>query len=88
MTSWYPSQILLGKDILILENVGHLDRMPLTGATVVIGVVKLYDGSGAPMRLLALVNTDQPNGDCKQQAAPVSFGVAVTVSFLLALFLQ
>jgi kynurenine formamidase len=38
-----------------IEGLVGLDRLPPTGATVVVGVLPLVDGSGAPARVLALV---------------------------------
>ena len=38
-----------------LENLTRLSELPEAGATVVIGVLPLRDGSGAPARVLALV---------------------------------
>ncbi len=39
-----------------LENVANLALVPPAGATIVVAPVKLENGSGAPVRLLALVN--------------------------------
>jgi kynurenine formamidase len=38
-----------------LENVANLERVPATGATLVVGVAKVKDATGGPTRLLALV---------------------------------
>lgn len=38
-----------------IENVANLDRVPLTGATLVVGVPRYRGGSGGPARVLALV---------------------------------
>jgi kynurenine formamidase len=38
-----------------LENVAHLDRVPASGATLVVGLAKVKDATGGPTRLLALV---------------------------------
>jgi kynurenine formamidase len=40
---------------LVVENLAHLDRLPPTGATLMIGVLRLRDGSGSPAAVLALV---------------------------------
>ncbi|KAL8581941.1 hypothetical protein ACOMHN_027923 [Nucella lapillus] len=53
---------LLKNNVLILENVANLDRLPPKGTTIVLGVMNIYEGSGAPMRLLALVGRCQENG--------------------------
>ncbi|MBM3529779.1 MAG: cyclase family protein [Alphaproteobacteria bacterium] len=38
-----------------LENVANLDKVPASGATLVVGLAKVKDATGAPARLLALV---------------------------------
>ena len=38
-----------------LENVANLDKVPATGATLVVGIAKVKDATGGPARLLALV---------------------------------
>jgi kynurenine formamidase len=38
-----------------LENVANLDKLPLAGATLVVGLAKVKDSTGGPARLIALV---------------------------------
>ncbi|CAL8980839.1 Kynurenine formamidase [Rhodoplanes serenus] len=38
-----------------LENVANLDKVPAAGATLVVGLPKVKDATGAPVRLLALI---------------------------------
>ena len=38
-----------------LENVANLDQAPATGATLVVGLPKVKDATGAPVRLFALM---------------------------------
>lgn len=38
-----------------LENVANLERVPAAGATLVVGLPKVKDATGGPVRLLALV---------------------------------
>jgi kynurenine formamidase len=38
-----------------LENVANLDKVPATGATLVVGLAKVKDATGGPARLIALV---------------------------------
>lgn len=38
-----------------LENVAHLDEVPASGATLVVGLPKVKDATGGPVRLIALV---------------------------------
>jgi kynurenine formamidase len=47
---WLPSGGRWG-----LENVANLDKVPASGATLVVGVAKVKDATGGPTRLLALV---------------------------------
>jgi kynurenine formamidase len=43
------------KGLWHLENLTNLAQLPPLGAWVVVGVIKLQDGSGGPARVLALV---------------------------------
>lgn len=52
-------RILLAKNIPGFENVANLDRLPPTGAMVIALPAKIRNGSGAPLRIVALV----PPGD-------------------------
>jgi kynurenine formamidase len=38
-----------------LENVANLDKVPASGATLVVGAAKVKDATGGPTRLIALV---------------------------------
>jgi kynurenine formamidase len=38
-----------------LENVANLDKVPETGATLVVGVAKVKDATGGPTRVIALI---------------------------------
>jgi kynurenine formamidase len=48
-------RILLAKNILGFENVANLESLPATGSTVIALPTKIRDGSGAPLRIVALV---------------------------------
>jgi kynurenine formamidase len=48
-------QILLKNDILIIENVANMDKLPLIGTTIFAFPMKIKGGSGAPLRLVGLV---------------------------------
>jgi len=48
-------RILLGRDIPGFENVANLDQLPPKGATVVALPTKIRGGSGAPLRIVALI---------------------------------
>jgi kynurenine formamidase len=51
-------QTLLGKNIPAFENVANLDRLPATGAYVVALPMKIKNGSGGPLRIIAWVKND------------------------------
>lgn len=48
-------QILLGKNIPAFENVAALDQLPTTGALVLALPMKIREGSGGPLRIVAWV---------------------------------
>lgn len=48
-------KILNGAGKIGLENLANLGALPPRGATVIVGALKIRDGSGAPARVLALV---------------------------------
>lgn len=48
-------QILGGANVPVFENVANLDRLPARGATVFAIPMKIKGGSGAPLRIFALL---------------------------------
>ena len=54
-TTFDVHQILLGANIPGFENVAHLDRLPATGSVVIALPMLILGGSGAPLRIAALV---------------------------------
>ncbi|CAL4173186.1 unnamed protein product [Meganyctiphanes norvegica] len=46
-------QELFAANIYGLENVANLEKLPVTGATVTIMPIKIKDGSGGPVRIIA-----------------------------------
>ena len=49
----YPAHQRIGKaGICGLENVANLNKLPPKGATIFVGVMKLFDGSGGPARVI------------------------------------
>ena len=44
---------VLAKNGIILENLTNLDQLPAKGTTLVIGVLRLKDGSGSPVSVMA-----------------------------------
>ena len=53
--SYTTNTLTLSRKAIVLENLTSLDQLPTTGATVVIGILKLRGGSGSPASVLALV---------------------------------
>src|SRR5688572_21121056 len=55
----YPThQVLFAANIPAFENVANLDRLPVTGSFVVALPMKIKGGSGGPLRIVALVPTE------------------------------
>ena len=50
-------QILLGKNIPAFENVANLDQVPTKGAYIVALPMKIKNGSGGPLRIIAWVKS-------------------------------
>ncbi len=48
-------QVLLGKNILVFENVAHLTQLPITGGYVFALPMKIEGSSGGPLRIVAWV---------------------------------
>lgn len=49
------NRYVLGASRIVLENLANLHQLPPTGATVVIGALKLLGGSGSPAAVTAFV---------------------------------
>ena len=49
------SRLVLSQPRIILENLANLHQLPPTGALIVIGLLRLEDGSGSPAAVTALV---------------------------------
>jgi kynurenine formamidase len=54
-TRYESHQILYGRDIPAFENLASLERLPATGAHIVALPMKIKGGSGAPLRVIALL---------------------------------
>lgn len=54
-TEFRTHQILNGKGIYGLENLANLDRLPSVGATVLALPMKIRNGTGGPVRAVALL---------------------------------
>ena len=56
--SWPVHNVAQPAGLWLLEGLSRLERLPPTGATIVVGALPLAGGSGAPARVLALVPAD------------------------------
>jgi kynurenine formamidase len=52
-TTFDTHLLLTGADRYGLENLAHLDRIPSTGTTIVVGLIPFEEGSGGPARVFA-----------------------------------
>jgi kynurenine formamidase len=48
------NRLVLAQPRIVLENLTNLDQLPPQGATLVIGILRLRDGSGSPAAVIAL----------------------------------
>ena len=53
---------MLGAGKYLIENLANLDALPALGATVVIGVLPIVDGTQAQARIIALVPVSSESG--------------------------
>ncbi|MDJ0694476.1 cyclase family protein [Mastigocoleus sp. MO_188.B34] len=51
------NHLVLEKPRIVLENLSNLEQLSPTGTTLVIGVLRLSDGSGSPAGVLAFCNS-------------------------------
>ncbi len=61
-TEFQAHQILFQANIYGLENVANLDKLPTTGAKVHALPMKIKEGSGAPVRIIAMLDEDSTSG--------------------------
>ncbi|MFB2817362.1 cyclase family protein [Umezakia ovalisporum] len=53
--SFSINSLVLAQQGIVLENLTNLHELPARGTTVIIGVLRLRNGSGSPVGILALV---------------------------------
>ncbi|MCX6365043.1 MAG: cyclase family protein [Actinobacteria bacterium] len=54
-TSYATNTQTTGAHKIVIECLGNLDQLPATGATLVLGILRLKDGSGSPLSVMAFV---------------------------------
>lgn len=54
-TDFMAHRILCSHDITVYENVAHLDQLPALGAYIIALPMKIRGGSGAPLRIVAIM---------------------------------
>ncbi|XP_038054265.1 isatin hydrolase-like [Patiria miniata] len=79
-TQFMTHQILLGANIYGLENVANVDKLPNTGATVYSLPITIEDGSGAPARIIAVLDED---GEGSVTASPPKSLLVTLLGFAL-----
>ncbi|MBW4682886.1 MAG: cyclase family protein [Microcoleus vaginatus WJT46-NPBG5] len=52
-TTFATNRQVLKRQGIVLENLTNLDRLPPTGTTLVIGILRLREGSGSPAAVMA-----------------------------------
>lgn len=79
----YPCHVTLGRNNVVgIEFVANLDKVPENGSTIYVPVLKLFDGSGGPARVFATFD-DEPN-KTNAAAIPTSFlRIAILFSMIL-----
>ncbi|XP_053406653.1 uncharacterized protein LOC123548155 [Mercenaria mercenaria] len=74
----YPCHMYLQpNNVPLLEYVANLDSIPVRNTTIVLGAMKVRDGTGVPTRIFAMIDED----DVTDSAGRLS----PTVAFILAL---
>jgi kynurenine formamidase len=54
-TSYATNTQTTGAHKIVIECLGNLDQLPATGSTLVLGILRLKDGSGSPLSVMAFV---------------------------------
>ncbi|XP_060072489.1 isatin hydrolase-like [Ylistrum balloti] len=81
----YPVHFLLSNENIIgIESAAYLDKLPESGSTIFVALMKIIDGSGGPVRMFATLPEDD---DDKEFNTAVRFWLSPIlwiVAFLLA----
>ncbi|XP_022107079.1 uncharacterized protein LOC110988124 [Acanthaster planci] len=81
--SFPTHRILMEANIYGIENVANLDQLPDTGAKVFVLPMKIVDGSGAPARIVAMLNEDSTSGAATLSTAFVTCVSLLTINLLV-----
>jgi len=54
-TSFATNRLVLEQAGIVLENLTNLDQLPAIGTTLIIGILRLQNGSGSPAAIIALI---------------------------------
>jgi kynurenine formamidase len=54
-TTFATNRLVLEQPRIVLENLTNLDQLPAIGTTLIIGILRLQNGSGSPAAVIALV---------------------------------
>ena len=53
---FYVHQIILGSDLYGVENLANVEKLPLIGTKIIIAPMKISGGSGAPTRVIGVID--------------------------------
>ncbi|XP_066291873.1 isatin hydrolase-like [Branchiostoma lanceolatum] len=73
---------LFALNIPFLENVANLDQLPATGSTIFALPIKIGGGSGAPARIIAIINGDTSAAASGPRQGLIGIGVLALVAIL------
>ncbi|XP_033097447.1 isatin hydrolase-like [Anneissia japonica] len=73
---------LMDENIYGLENVANLDNMPTSGSTVYALPMHIKDGSGAPVRIFAIVGDTDTNGVMKSRHS-ATFCLFISIALIV-----
>ena len=76
----------LPNGVILLEFVANLDRMPPVNSTVFLGPMKMRDGSGGPVRILAMYGEDVSGMVGRSSSATFSL-LLVFIGALVSIFI-
>ncbi|XP_069116496.1 isatin hydrolase-like [Argopecten irradians] len=81
----FPVHLILSKENIIgIESAAYLERLPESGSTIFVPVLKIRDGSGGPARMFATLPDD--DGDETNKAGTLL--MSPTLQFVLLLLVR